>query len=189
MSIYEQLYYNKDTNWQEILQIWKKDEVDQAFWQKIYQKFSTWELWREQCLDNDELPSRNWKLYTVHDPVIFAQKAYCGSFDTWFKHYAQGEFPTKEERDQSFLGNIVTTSSLHRNPKILEILHNFPRESQVLGITDGNRIMLYEGHHRCCALVLSAVNDIKVNVDLKIALSEYPLEEFESIFLSKKGNK
>ncbi|WP_372368467.1 hypothetical protein [Candidatus Uabimicrobium sp. HlEnr_7] len=180
------LSFVKETTWDEIIQTWKQDEIDQVFWQKIYKQYSSWEKWREHCLQEFNLPKNGWRVYRIDDPELFATKAYCGPFNTWFKHYAKDDFPTKEERDLSSFGYIVPRSVLSRNPKIASIMENFPDCSQVLGVTDGEKFMLYEGHHRMCALTLAKEQGIKISTELYIAVHQFSTVDFYKHFYPQR---
>lgn len=184
----QQLSFVRDTSWDEIIHTWKQDEVDQVFWQKIYSKYPSWEAWREDCLKEFSLPKDNWKIYNIQDPMSFASAAYCGPFHTWFKHYAAGNFPSKEQRENSTFAYMVPRSSLQKNPKIENIMHHFPTSSQVLGISDGQRFMLYEGHHRMSALVLAKQRDVKIVTELNIALRLFSQDEFRKHFYPQRTN-
>ena len=183
-----QLSFIKNTSWDEIIHTWKQDEVDQVFWQKIYSKYPSWEAWREDCLKEFSLPKDEWKVYSIQDPMLFASTAYCGPFHTWFKHYSNGNFPTKEQRESSTFGRIVPRSTLHENPKIESIMNNFPTHSQVLGVSDGRRFMLYEGHHRMSALVLAKERGVKIVTKLNIALRLFSEDEFQKHFYPQRTN-
>lgn len=187
MCVHKQLSFFQNITWKEILDAWEKDEAHQVFWQEIYKQYPSWKKWRESCLSNDSLQYKDWMLYKINDPVAFANEVYCCPFNTWFKHYTEKNIPSKQERDNSYLGKIVMNSSLQNNPKICNILQEFPRESQILGITDGKRIMLYEGHHRCSALVLATMEKKIMNINLTIALCHYSVAEFEKIFYPTEG--
>ncbi|BBM83209.1 hypothetical protein [Candidatus Uabimicrobium amorphum] len=186
MLFSKQLSFIKNISWDEIIHTWKQDEVDQAFWQKIYKEYPSWEAWREACLKKFALPKDDWKVYRIHDPVLFASMAYCGPFHTWFKHYSNGEFPTEKERERSTFGYIVPNSSLKENPKINSIMHDFPQSSQVLGVSDGHKFMLYEGHHRMSALTLAKEQGIEIATELSIALRLFSVEEFRKHFYPQR---
>ena len=102
--------------------------------------------------------------------------------------FMNGNFPTKEQRESSTFGRIVPRSTLHENPKIESIMNNFPTHSQVLGVSDGRRFMLYEGHHRMSALVLAKERGVKIVTKLNIALRLFSEDEFQKHFYPQRTN-
>ncbi len=179
------LEFIKDIMWEEIFKRWKDEEINSG-WDVLYKErgFDSWDDWRKSFVDQTDFENQNWKLYKINEPYEFLSQSYVGPFKGWKIFY--------EKRESSRFKDIVKNleKSPHTLNKVNEILNNFPKESFLFGIRSENRIMLFEGSHRACAVTLAWIQKITLTSNMEVAIcdvSEKTFDEFLYNYLESRN--
>ena len=144
---YKSLKFIRPISWEEIFACWKKGEAWQESWQKHWKErgFSSWDQWREAYASPLSPKNLDWFLFEIENPLEDLPNFFGVPSRGWIEKAYNGE-KTKQ------LKNILTLPIVSENPKILNIKNNFPEETMLTGIVFKNKIILYEGQHRSCAI-------------------------------------
>jgi hypothetical protein len=167
-------------DWKDIWEVWRTDEEES--WREHYQArgFESWDAWRRAYIQQVKPEGRSWELHKLEDYMESTPEMFVGPFRGWSVFYS--------DREHSRFKDIVTHPTFHRDQKdkkMREIEKNFPARTQIIGLKFGDKIMIGEGTHRCCAIALAAHEGRQINSRITLALTEYSEDEresFESLF-------
>lgn len=157
----------KPVSWEEIYSTWKEDEFRHGQWKGHWEGkgFDSWEEWRNLKTKLLHLPDREWNLYSVEDPVQTVPTFWGGPFLSLAERYYDGDL-TKQ------ISEIALHQSIKSHERIRKIMENFPSYTQLIGLIWNNRILIYEGTHRACAIALAASDNVSINSEITIALTD-----------------
>ncbi len=151
-------------SWPTLFRAWEKCEASQTGWQRHYRErgFASWREWRTAAYRRLKPTTRKWIVYKVDHPELVVPTWFGGPFRGWRKHY-QGSAVTFK--------TLALRQSIRHHGKVLSIMKNFPRMTQLLGVVWKGRIVVIEGMHRACAVALSAKQGKKLKTSMTIALT------------------
>lgn len=138
----------KSISWQEIFSLWKKQEA--GIWDAAIasKNVETWEEWRSIYFSGLNLETKNWQLFEVEsEDVKYFQ---CGLFPRW-KEFAESVQSRK-------IADIARISFFESYEKIKKIQEDFPEHSLLIGLKNGENVILLEGHHRAVAMARDTKN-------------------------------
>ena len=170
----EELKYIRPVTWSETLASWGEGEAQLPRWIEHYKKrgFGSWEEWRSDSVKDLHPEKLNWTLYEIVDNSVVVD-FYAGPFRSWQKKYYGN-------KDILQFKELAQNSNLQNDSNINEIIENFPKESVLIGLQKGSRIIIIEGMHRCSALAVSKEKGNPVDFKLCIILAEY-LDELPTL--------
>jgi hypothetical protein len=162
------LQYIKDLSWEEVFEIWRKNESYKNKWEAHYKSrgFNSWEEWRKSGAEPLHPEKRKWRLYNVKNPVKTVPEFRGGPFQSWVKYFYLGE-------DCPTLAKLTEHPGVKFHKGIREVMENFPKETIITGAVTRNGIVILEGMHRCLAIALANAEDKRIKTILNIALTEY----------------
>lgn len=155
----------RKTTWQEVYEDWRKNETKDDLWRAHYNRrgFETWEDFRKQHIDKEDLTALDWELYEVDSEEI--PSFHCGDFENWQKL-------SKELGDDTFATLSQAPYFQKDHTKIQDLLANFPPQTQMIALKKGDQIYLFEGHHRAVAISQLCKSGKTPDVQIKIAIAE-----------------
>lgn len=161
------LIFLKDIIWEEVFSNWRQDEEPRADWQRHLREnnFPDWETWRQYYIKAWNLQNKDWKLYQIQNPLQLTPDFLVGPFSGWQELCKQSGPRFKD-----------IASNFQDHEKVQDLLKNFPKKTQLIGVKVGKKIMLLEGHHRATALAQMKIQNRKAASELWIAL--YEAEKF-----------
>lgn len=162
-------------SWEEAFQKWYKREGTRKEWQEVAKEkgFPDWKSWRESYYKTFNPTKLKWNLYEISLETI--PKIFVGPYSSWAKYY--------KDRDKSTFKNIC--GKLQGNSKVEDILKNPPKKTEFIGATDGERIILIEGHHRASAIALAEKRNKIINTKCNIVLAKIRKNEFDNLLIKK----
>ncbi len=152
--------------WPTLFRAWEKREASQAGWIRHYRGrgYASWREWRTTAYADLKPQQRQWTLYRVQQPELVVPGWCGGPFRGWRKHY-RGHMITFRTLSQRRL--------IQNNGKVKSIIRKFPTTTQMLGVIWRGKIVVIEGMHRACAVVLAARQGKKINTSMTIALTPW----------------
>lgn len=165
----ENLKEVKQSSWDEIFSIWKREEDQpdnhwRAHWQS--QGFKSWTQWRQATHKALQPELLNWNVYEILDPARTISSFKGGPFNGWTKWFYMGEpSPTFEK--------IVQHPGIQNHYFILNIANNFPSSTTLIGVKNENGIYIVEGMHRACAAALRHMWNRPITSKIYLALADY----------------
>lgn len=168
-----ELKFLEDISFDDVVKRWEDREGFREEWQKVAKEkgFPDWRSWRMSYLKEFGLLDCKWRVYEVLPSLISAM--YTGPYSSWKEFY--------EDREKSTFNDI--SEKLESNKKVKSMLESFPDESEFIGISDGERFMLIEGHHRAVAIAIALNKGIKIESEMKIALASIEKAEFDRLMV------
>jgi len=183
--------------WSTLFERWAKREEDDKGWQECATKVKGWEGWREWrtfMAEQFGASQRKWAIYQILNPNEFLPKLQVGPFqgpqNAFLKGY-QGEPLTGTFEDAARLNG----AELVKNSKVSDMIHNFPLETELLGIRFPNGdITCMEGTHRSLATAIAKSIEQPIDFSVRkltIAITEFTEEERKilSDMLKRGSNK
>jgi hypothetical protein len=149
--------------WQKVYKSWQKAEVNNDLWQK--RGFSSWKKWRNTYVFSLGLNKLKWQIGELKNPKDILH-FYGGPFKAWKKYYY------KNKNTLTFK-ELSKLKKIKENKKNLSIQKNLPKKIILIAIKRKNKIIIIEGMHRCCALMLLLKNKKKINSRIYLALAKY----------------
>lgn len=178
---YQGLDFIKNLIWEEVFDIWEKNEASDPSWIKHAQTrgFKTWREWRETMVPALNLDRLEWSLYQIKNPNQIVPLFHSGPFKAWSMFY--------NGKSSVLFKDLIQQKSVQSNNRLQKMISNFPTESSIIGVnTRSNNIVIIEGMHRCLALSYCAGKKEPLNADLKIALADYPKDRLPLLGTSRK---
>lgn len=163
----------EDCSWETVLDHWEHTEST-AGWEPVWRDrgFSSWREWRLSYLGELNPSNRAWKRYRLSDPHLLLKDAFGGGFKGWREYAPQGATCATFEQ-------IASHPNVAANTKVAGILDTFPAETVLIGCTDGDRLMIFEGMHRSTAMVYAWLRQQRVLAkSIDIFLTEVPEDLF-----------
>jgi hypothetical protein len=163
----ENLRRIKNLSWKDVFAIWRKNEAHQEGWNKLARErgYASWEEWRLSYTKRFGCPELKWSLYDIIDPVDTVSEFWGGPFSGWVDRYYEGEVTKRFDE-------MALNVALEENPKVKDMLVNFPSDTILTGIKVDNRIYIIEGMHRASALAMMKLNKTEFIGKVRIALAE-----------------
>jgi hypothetical protein len=157
----------KRLSWDEVFSAWRSDEANLPRWIKHYKArgFPSWDEWRKNTTKDVDLASLDWKLFDVEKPLDEVPHFQGGPFRAWEKYYGG--------KTTAPFSEIIKSKELREGEIVKEMMSNFPKETQLVGLKTGERVVIIEGMHRCCALSLLASQNENLQAKVSIALAEF----------------
>lgn len=155
----------------EMMKRWHEREGTREEWQKLAKEkgFDDWESWRKSYLEKFDLLEKEWAEYDI--PYEKLVDFFVGPYKGWKQFY--------EDRDKSRFSDICDKLVDHN--KVKDILANPPKNSEFIGVTDNERYMLIEGHHRVAAIALAIKKGVNLGINSTIDLAKITKEEFDRL--------
>lgn len=134
----------RKTTWQAIYEDWRASETKNDLWRQHYERrgFETWEDFRNQHIEKENLSTLDWELYELGPAEIPA--FHCGDFTNWKK--------LAEELGDDTFADLSRAKFFQDHQKIQNLLVDFPAKIQMIALKKGEDIYLFEGHHRAVAI-------------------------------------
>jgi hypothetical protein len=172
---YDSLELIGTISWPEIFSKWKEMEAWQESWKAHWEErgFSSWDEWRAAYAAPLHPDTLEWFLYLIKEPPKVFPFC-CGVPSRSWVDKAYGGETTKELKD------ILDIPVISGNPKILDIMKNFPDETMLTGIIYQNKIVIIEGMHRACAMA-SWNSQIRFKSTVHLALAKWEEQEIPVI--------
>ncbi len=174
-TLYKSIEFIRPISWEEIFKNWEKNEAPQESWKKHWTEIGckSWKEWRSAFATPLKPEQQDWFLCEIKNPLEDSLNFYGVPSRAWIEKCYNGE-KTKQIKD------VLFSPVISENQKILAIKNNFPKKTILIGIVFKNKIIIYEGQHRTCAL---AIWDKKIPFKEKvfIALAKWKGEEFPAV--------
>jgi len=167
MEDQKNLRYIKSLTWDEVFSLWRDNEAHLAHWKEHYTQrgFTSWDDWRKNTLHEFNGVKLKWGLFEVISPLESVPSFYAGPFRAWMNKYYEGEKTAP-------FGKIINNKELKSSETIKQILENFPKETNLIGLFIDKKIIIIEGLHRCCAVALADKEHRTIDTKIYIALAE-----------------
>jgi hypothetical protein len=164
-----ELEFIKDLTWDEVFNIWKKNEGSRENWQEVAKKrgFNSWEEWRIEYAKVFRCQEAKWSFYKIKNPVRDVPTFFGGPFRTWIEKYYK-------EKESLTFSQLIKIPELHEHKTVNDMTKNFPVSTELTGMVVDNEIFIIEGMHRCCALALMNEQKIAYDEPIFISLAESP---------------
>jgi len=168
----ENFRYLKDLKWEEVFDQWRKNESEDEGWQRAAQEhgWPDWEHWRSYLSDKAlALPTREWKLYGIDDPLTALPNFLVGPFDSW-----QQSVPEDKINKITFGEYLeLDRERWQTHDKIQSLLTHFPTQTQIIGLVkpETNQIVCIEGTHRSMAVTRAWREGIQLPAGITIELA------------------
>jgi hypothetical protein len=161
----EELEFVKDLTWEEVFEIWRKDEEHRDHWKHFWKEkgFDSWEEWRMRYAEAFKLPERDWKLYFIKSPLTTVPKFRGGPFKSWVERFYEG-------RNAPTFAELAKHPEVRSHKGILDIIKHFPPKTTISGVLTDDGITIVEGMHRASAVAIAATQHDWQNNHLTIAL-------------------
>ncbi|MBU0624822.1 hypothetical protein KKF05_00595 [Patescibacteria group bacterium] len=164
------LEFVRDLTWPEVFEIWRQNEERSDAWRKhwLERGFASWEDWRRRYVEAAGLAESSWKLYRVIDAGRTVAGFHGGSFKSWVDKFYQGvTAPT--------FAALTEQPDIRLHQGIRQMIETFRDPTTTISamLTDDG-VVIVEGMHRCCAVVLAAVEGKPMAVEFYLALGECP---------------
>ncbi|MGL5831405.1 MAG: hypothetical protein ACRCZE_04645 [Candidatus Altimarinota bacterium] len=182
----EFLNYIGDGDWEkDIFSDWASNEENQPGWQETAKMkgWDNWREWRSFSAGKLNLQNREWRIYSIENPLKVVPGILVGPFPSWQKYVPDNLI------NQISFGDYLELNleRLRNNLKINELIDNFPASTQIIGLIEpiNQQIVCVEGTHRCTAISLASKlnREIAGLKEVRIALAK--LEESEKDLLSE----
>lgn len=157
--------------WEDVFADWKEREAKQG-WETIWRErgFASWEAWRMSYLANLKPTERDWALVDVHNPQTTIPLFWAMAFRGWKQYY-----PASTSRAR--IRDIAAHPALAKNPKIVALSTQFPKETRLVAMRCGEDVMLIEGMHRAATIALFAERGEQIADRVTLALCNLPSAE------------
>lgn len=156
------------TTWSEVMGRWQNDEIHRAEMSTVWKErgYRTWEEWRLHRSHLLGLPDREWVHVHVDEPSEAVPQWWGGPFQTWIdKYYADHALSEQ-------FSTLVQHPEVASKKRIRDVMKDYPAVAQLVGLIWHNRVLVFEGMHRSCALALSVAEGHPIATDLSIALTD-----------------
>lgn len=173
MNITTDLKIIKKISWDDVFEVWRKNEdYPGSHWIPLWQErgYESWDEWRRYYADRFQLQGLDWTMYEIINPMEFIPQIAGGSFSSWVKKFYQGE-------DNPMFTKIVQHPDIQNHQGVLEFMDNFPAETIISGVVLKDKIVVVEGMHRCAAIALAAKRGKSIKTKMQICLAEHFLEK------------
>lgn len=167
MSLLDDLQYKKDVDWEDVFDVWRRDEADSPGWIHTATKvkgWPDWESWRRYMADQLHLSEYEWRLYEFTDPTKQIPAMQVGPFRSW-----QHQLPEPMRLQVTFHDYVAERLEwVKENERVQNLLQNFPSQTQLIGLylEDQDRLMCLEGSHRSAAVALSVKEGVEIDFGL-----------------------
>jgi hypothetical protein len=164
MSKIDQLKFVKDVTFDEVFENWRENEEHNPGWVETATKikgFETWEEWRMYQASFLDLAAREWKLYEIKDPAKSIPEFLVGPFQAWQKQLNESD--RNKLTFAEFLKQRVEWATNHKD--IMNLSKKFPTGTKMMGLylEDQDKIVCYEGSHRCAGVALAELEGREVD--------------------------
>jgi hypothetical protein len=173
MNIGKDLKFLKPLTWQAVFEIMRQNEdYPGSHWIPLWQKrgFNSWQEWRMTYVKRFELEDLDWQLYEIIEPMQTVPKFCGGSFTSWVKRFYQ------EATNPSF-AELAEHPEIQAHQGIIQLMHNFPKNTIISGVILDDKIIIVEGMHRCAALALASLQGQKIQTKIQICLAQHYLHK------------
>lgn len=165
----EGLEFVRDMTWPEVLETWRKAE--EGIWEPLFRErgFSTWEEWRMSYFDKANIDPTTfaWKQYRIERPEEMVPQFFVGPFKGWQQYLPEG----KPRARFAELNDGIAS-----NEKVRAVLNDFPHETTMLGLVDGQgEVTLFDGSHRAAALTIAHAAGHRIAHDVFVMLAHRQL--------------
>lgn len=165
----------KPLTWEEVVEIWKNNEANEAHWEAHYKKegFNSWLDWRKKYIEPIAALKKNWKLVRVIDPLKSVPAFHGGPYSGWDKDFYEGR-------------DLPTFAEMKEHWAAADYLKKLPEETTVIAWNTEIGIVVIEGMHRCAAVAKAAKEGKNLNLKLYLAIADCPRSEIPD-FREKKA--
>jgi len=163
----ENLQLIKKLTFEEVFEYWRRNEAHQEGWNRLAKErgYASWEEWRMSYAKRFRCQEPEWSLYEIADPTKTVSQFWGGPFSGWVKNYYGGQI------SKSF-AELAQSDYLRENPKVKDMLENFPKDTIMTGIRVAKKIYIIEGMHRAVALSIMNYKRMKFSGKVFIALAD-----------------
>ncbi|MCA9373574.1 hypothetical protein KC725_00275 [Candidatus Peregrinibacteria bacterium] len=171
MNMLEELSYKGVISWDEVFDVWRKNEASQPGWVEVATKvkgWPDWESWRRYMAAEVGAEEREWKLYEFTDPMIQIPEMLVGPFQSW-----QNQLPEEKRLQTTFSDFIAERLDWARgHGRIQDMIQHFPSSTQFTGLylEDQDRLLCFEGSHRAAAVALAARDGMAIDFGEQVPL-------------------
>lgn len=162
----------RSASWSEIFQTWRDNESRQPRWINHYTShgYTSWEEWRQKGIEELKLSDREWFLYRILSPAQTIPNFWGGPFRSWREaHYGKKETLT--------FADLVKSPKISGHEIVKQLAAQFPGPTALIGLVQKEKVIIFEGMHRCCAVALVASWNQKISAQITIALTDFSDEE------------
>lgn len=174
------LTFIKTTTWDQVFSDWREREKDHWGWEEHFKKrgMKSWDEWREKIIAPFKLQDRKWEIYSIDDPSSTISDLWSGGFPGWKKYYPKGIKKIQFK-------DLVKNPEVKKNPKVAQILENFPKETTIIAAHRNGQLIIVEGMHRACAIAITAREGRQLATKLTIAITTFSSDEKELFELAR----
>jgi hypothetical protein len=170
-------------HWEEVFLFWYQNEGERDVWKNlaVERGFSSWADWRlSGYADRFQCSQADWYLYELNKAQEVIGQFYGGPFRNWLQKYYAGA-PTRT------FAELACSEDVVNNLTIQAMATNYPYDTVItaLELTD-ERLVVIEGMHRCCALVLMAQRGQKISHKVIMAVGKSKLNNLSPVEQTNK---
>lgn len=163
----------KKLTWEEVFEIWRKDEEDLEHWKEYWKAkgFKSWADWRMKQVRATNADKLKWALYEVKDPLKTIPAWKGGpTTTTWLKYFYA---PLgKNAQDLPTFAELATSPAVANHYYIRDLTKTFPKTTTLMAIKTSQGIVVVQGLHRACAIALSVAWNHPVKTKVRVALAK-----------------
>lgn len=161
-----QFEFIKPLTWDEVVQIWRNNEINEEHWKAYYESksFKSWEDWRKKYLDAYAALNENWYLIKVKNLFVSVPNFHGGNYKGWEDHFYEGK-------------KLPTFAEMREHWAAAEFLKSLPKETTIIALNTDIGIVVAEGMHRCAAITKAAKEGMQLNTDFYMAVADVKKEE------------
>ncbi len=164
----------ENTTWEKVFDGWRGREANDPGWINCATKIKgwpNWESWRRFTADQFDAENLDWQIFEIDNPIVEMPAMLVGPFIGW-----QSRLPLKNKSTFEDLVNIKEQRELlSKNEKIISMTKKFSEPTELIGFLkgDSDKIVCFDGYHRCATAALAKFNKIKLEfkINPKIAIA------------------